>query len=158
MTVDEFILHLNDFGTKLEVGAGSYPEQAIEKIANDLKLMGITSKPQSNIRWGLEGDNPYLEIRDYLLFQNYGVKAVPWSTTNYNGSQTPVDTRWGLAPSSPPNFQFGIKKPKEGYNGWGASYSGLNAKADFDVDSGRYNLSEQFAFALEQIINKQTEI
>lgn len=152
MTLNDFINDLDQFGEDIQVGSNSFWEQAIEKVSEDLQAMNLTSK-RSNIDWGVDGDDVFLEIEDYLIFQNYGVKAKPESTTAYNLNQDPVEGGWGLAPSGGSNFQFGT-----GGNGWGASYSGLNAKADFSLNGGAYNITNEFTNYFEQIRETQSNL
>ena len=155
-TVNEFIATLSQYGEDLRVTtSNSYWEQAIEKVAEDLKDMRITSK-RSNKDWGTSGDDLYLEVVDYLLYQNYGVKAAGFSSTAYNLQQTQVDSAWGITPSGGSNFQFGVGK--ESTNGWGATYSGLNAKRDFSVNGGSYNITEEFTNYFLEIQQQQNNL
>jgi len=154
MTLDQFISSLDQYGKDLYVGeANSVWEQAIEKVRSDLWDMNITTK-SSNIKAGTDGDDVYLELENYLLFQNYGVKAREDSKKPYNTNQESVEPQWGLSPSGGSIFEF-----QEDGNGWGASYSGLNAKGSFGVlgatSNSDYIIEDEYVRYVNAIIEQQ---
>ena len=159
MTVDQFINSLDQYGENLHVGqSNSWWEQAIEKVKSDLLDLNITSN-RSNVKAGAVGEEVFIEMAEYLLYQNYGVKAADFSKTPYNLTQDPVDRSWGAKPSGGSIYQFGVGKSST--NGWGAIYSGLDAKRDFKVDDngfGDYNIQQEFINYFNEIVNQQSEL
>lgn len=154
MTIEEFNHFLSDFGKNIQVGeSNNWWEQAVEKVVEDLRQMGITSK-RGNIDGGWEGEDVYIEMAEYLLFQNYGVKAWAESRTAYNTQQDPVETGWGTKPSGGTQYEFGVGKQET--NGWGATYSGLNAKRDFSLDGRDYNIQQELQNYFEAIQQAQS--
>ena len=153
MTVAEFNARLQDFGQQYRVSqTNSFWEQAIEKVVFDLKAMGITRNPNTNINWAVQENDVSLEIAPHLLFQNYGVVGLTNSTRQYG-----VPNEVGLNPlGSGSQFQFGVNPGSKRY--WGIHYPGINAKYDFDVNTGTYNITEEFLRYFEAIQEQQSNL
>jgi len=152
MTVEEFNASLRQFGQQLQVSeTNSFWEQAIEKVANDLKDLGVTSDPNTNIGWEIQGDAVSLLIAPHILFQNYGVKGLT-NTQNQYG----VPAEVGLQPLSGNEYEFGVNPSGKHY--WGIHYPGIGAKYDFDINTGSYNITEELLRYFDAIVEQQTQI
>lgn len=153
MTVDEFNQRLRDFGQQFVVSeSNSFWEQAIEKVATDLRHMNITSNPTSNIGYEVVGDLVSLSIAPHLLFQNYGVKGLTNTRTQF-GVPNEVD----ITPlGSSRTFAFGVNPSGKHY--WGIHYPGIEAKYDFDINTGTYNITEEFLRYFDAIQQQQSNL
>ena len=153
MTVEQFNQQLRDFGQQYVVSeSNSFWEQAIEKVAFDIKQMNITSNPGSNIGFETQGDNVSLLLAPHLLFQNYGVGGLRNTTTQF-GVPAGVD----INPLGSSNtFQFGVNPGDKHY--WGIHYPGINAKYDFDIDTSTYNITEEFLRYFDAIQTQQSNL
>ena len=153
MTVTQFNERLRDFGQQLVVSeSNSFWEQAIEKVATDLRHMNITSNPTSNIGWEAQGDTVSLSLAPHILFQNYGVKGLTNTRTQFG-----VPSEVGINPlGSSRTFQFGVNPSGKHY--WGIHYPGIGAKYDFDINRGSYNITEEFLRYFSAIQTQQTNL
>ena len=153
MTVEQFNQQLSQFGEQYIVSdSNSFWDQAMDRVVEDLRVLGMTSKPTENISMHSEGDSVFLEIRDYLVFQNYGVKGLTNKTRQYG-----VPTEIGLNPlGSGRQYQFGVQPSGKHY--WGIHYPGINAKYDFDINTGNYNITENYFRYLEVIQQQQSNL
>jgi hypothetical protein len=151
MTVEQFNNMLRDFGQQYVVSeSNNFWEQAIEKVANDIQAMNITSKP-GNIDWYVEGENVGISMPAYLYFQNYGVKGLTNTRTQFG-----VPREVNLEPSGGTIFQFGVNPSGKRY--WGIHYPGIEAKYDFDVRQGRYNITEEYLRYFSAIQQQQSNL
>ena len=153
MTVQEFNQSLRDFGQQYVVSeSNSFWEQAIEKVATDLRHMNITRNPTSNIGYEVQGDAVSLQIAPHLLFQNYGVKGLTNTRTQF-GVPNEVD----INPlGSGRTFAFGVNPSGKHY--WGIHYPGIDAKYDFDINTGTYNITEEFLRYFDAIQQQQSNL
>ena len=153
MTVDQFNERLRDFGQQLVVSeSNSFWEQAIQKVATDIQHMNITSNPSGNIGFSTQGDTVSLDIAAHLLFQNYGVKGLENTRTQYG-----VPNEVGIKPlGSGREFAFGVNPSGKRY--WGIHYPGIDAKYDFDINRGSYNITEEFLRYFAVIQQQQTNL
>ena len=153
MTIDEFNRRLGDFGQQYIVSeSNSFWEQAMERVVGDLRAMNLTSNPTSNINFQTTGDNVSLVMRAHLLFQNYGVKGLKNSSTQYG-----VPNEVGLNPTgSGRRLEFGVNPTGKHY--WGIHYPGIGAKYDFDINAGSYNITEEFLRYFDAIQTQQSNL
>ena len=153
MTVEQFNQQLSQFGEQYIVSdSNSFWDQAMDRVVGDLRALGMTSKPTENISMHSEGDSVFLEIRDYLVFQNYGVKGLTNKTRQYG-----VPTEIGPNPlGSGRTYQFGVQPNGKHY--WGIHYPGINAKYDFDINTGNYNITENYFRYLQAIQQQQSNL
>lgn len=153
MTVQEFNNRLRDFGQQYVVSeSNSFWEQAIERVVGDLRAMGITSNPSGNINYQVTRDNVSIAIAPHLLFQNYGVKGLTNRRTQFG-----VPNQVGLNPlGSGRQFEFGVNPSGKHY--WGIHYPGIGAKYDFDVNTGNYNITEEFLRYFDAIQEQQSNL
>lgn len=154
MTVEQFNAQLSQWGEQYRPSEpNSFWEQAMNRVVEDIRTLGITSKPTENIDFSQQDDSVFLEIRDYLLFQNYGVKGLTNKTRQY-GVPTEIS---GVQPKgSGRMFQFGLQQSGKHY--WGIHYPGINAKYDFDINTGNYNITENYFRYLEILQQQQSNL
>lgn len=152
MTVEQFNSMLRDFGQQYVVSeSNNFWEQAIEKVANDIQAMNITSKP-GNIDWYVEGENLGISMPAYLYFQNYGVKGLTNTRTQFG-----VPQEVNIEPlGGGRQFEFGVNPTGKHY--WGIHYPGIEAKYDFDISQGRYNITEEFLRYFSAIQQQQSNL
>lgn len=153
MTVEQFNAQLRDFGQQYVVSeSNSFWQQAMDRVVGDLRDMNLTSKRDANINMQASEDSVSLVLRDYVVFQNYGVKGLNNSTRQF-GVATELA---GAQPSDGNTFQFGLQPNNKHY--WGIHYPGINAKYDFDINTGNYNITENYFRYLEAIQIQQSNI
>lgn len=153
MTVPEFNRQLRDFGQQYVVSeSNSFWEQAMERVRNDLRAMNLTTKPTQNINMQAEDDSVSLVLQDYLVFQNYGVKGLTNKTRQFGVPQEIDLTPKGTGRM----YQFGVEPSGKHY--WGIHYPGINAKYDFDINTGNYNITENYFRYLEAIQTQQSNL
>ena len=153
MTVDEFNRRLGDFGQQYVVSeSNSFWEQAMERVVGDLRAMNLTRNPTSNINFQTVEDDVSLVMEAHLLFQNYGVKGLKNKRTQYG-----VPDEVGLDPlGSGRQFEFGVNPNGKHY--WGIHYPGIDAKYDFDINTGSYNITEEFLRYFDAIQTQQSNL
>jgi hypothetical protein len=143
MTVDDFIQDLDQFGVNIQ-DVSVELAQVGEAITNEVRSKApvLTGALKSSIRVFVTNNSLAIDMLDYGVFQNYGVKGVTSSRGSVNEPENGISFG-GMAATT--RFQFGTGNFSTGGRPWGAYYSGIAAQSFFSIETLADDIQETLA-------------